>query len=168
MSHPVSISSDKVNENRFQNDKIVDVAEKILWAKKTGDDYIAKTVSDMAGGYDVKKYAEYKNITFKTVEEGKQQKMTRQYMKKICFDATSLGLGPLNVDSFVLIFHRYSRVFSAIMVCAICGLNLNALSLVYLILGIVAAAQEVVIVHAHNPMVVWQAILRLSFICICV
>ena len=37
-----------------------------------------------------------------------------------------------------------------------------------IILGIVAAAQEVVIVHAHNPMVVWQAILRLSFICICV
>ena len=62
LSHPVGISSDKVNENRFQNDKIVDVAEKILWAKKNGNDYIAKTLNDMVGGCDVKKYAEYKNI----------------------------------------------------------------------------------------------------------
>ena len=82
----------------------------------------------MLGGYDVKKYAEYKNITLKTVKKETAENDATVYEKN-CFDATSLGLGPLNVDSFVA-FYRYSRVFSAIMVCAICGLNLNALSLV--------------------------------------
>ena len=50
--------------------------------EKNGNDYIAKTLNDMVGGCDVKKYAEYKNINFKTVEEGKQQKMTQKDIKK--------------------------------------------------------------------------------------
>ena len=34
LSHSVGISSDKGNENQFQNDKIVDVAEKFFGRKK--------------------------------------------------------------------------------------------------------------------------------------
>ena len=103
----------------------------------------------MVGGCDVKKYAEYKNINFKTAEEGKQQKW-RQDIKKICFDATSLGLGPFKCQPIYVGFLSVCKsIFSNYDMCYL-WFNLNALSLVYLILGIVAAAKLQLCIHATN------------------
>ena len=139
-------------------------ADKVLWTKKIENEYIVNILNDMADGSDVAKYAKENNIKFKKAKEDNNQKLSKFEKNYIYFHPNELHLTAATVSSHVTILHAYCRVVVAIIICIICGLNLNIISLVYLILAIVAATQEVIYVHKHNPMMIWRLFLSISFI----
>ena len=109
----------------------------MLWTKKIENEYIVNILNDMADGSDVAKYAKENNIKFKKAKEDNNQKLSKFEKKYIYFHPNELHLTAATVSSHVTILHAYCRVVVAIIICIICGLNLNIISLVYLILAIV-------------------------------